>query len=254
MMMKKETLKISLLTLLFVAYSCGNKPKEVKPTNNEIKKTEVFSKSEDDLKTKGDSNDLHQVKVNEILPADQYIYLNVTEGDKAFWIATRKMEVEKGKTYSYRGGLLKKNFESKEYKRTFETIYLVSSLVESNHSQSVQLKKDTNEKVDISTHTDEIIPRKGSIKISELVKNPKKYEGKTVQITGKCVKINPYIMQRNWIHLQDGSKNDFDLVITSRAYVSEGSIVTIKARVSLDKDFGAGYRYDLILEDGVVIQ
>ena len=61
-------------------------------------------------------------------------------------------------------------------------------------------------------------------------------------------------MKRNWIHLQDGSKDDFDLVVTSNAFVPEGTIVTIKAKVVLNKDFGAGYRYDLILEDGIVVE
>ena len=68
-----------------------------------------------------------------------------------------------------------------------------------------------------------------------------------------CVKINPNIMERNWIHLQDGSKNDFDLVITSNTFVPEGKIITIRALVSINRDFGAGYQYDLILENGTII-
>ena len=34
------------------------------------------------------------------------------------------------------------------------------------------------------------IEQEGSIKIAELVENFKKYEGKTIQISGECVKIN----------------------------------------------------------------
>lgn len=61
-------------------------------------------------------------------------------------------------------------------------------------------------------------------------------------------------MERNWIHLKDGTKNDFDLVVTSDTFVPEGSIITVKALVSLNKDFGAGYTYDLILENGTITQ
>ena len=61
-------------------------------------------------------------------------------------------------------------------------------------------------------------------------------------------------MNRNWIHLQDGSKNDYDLVITSDTFVPEGKIITIQALVSLNRDFGAGYSYDLILENGTIIE
>jgi hypothetical protein len=110
------------------------------------------------------------------------------------------------------------------------------------------------QKEDIPTHTEKIVQHKGSIKIAEIVANPNKYEGMTVQITGKCVKVNPNIMERNWIHLQDGSMDDFDLVVTSNTFVPEGMVVTIRALVSLNRDFGAGYRYDLILENGIVIE
>ena len=109
-------------------------------------------------------------------------------------------------------------------------------------------------KEEIPTHTEEIIEHKGSLKIAEIVANPEEYAGKTVQVTGKCVKINAGIMDRNWIHLQDGSKNDFDLVVTSNTFVAEGTIVTMKALVSLDRDFGAGYKYALILENGIVVE
>jgi len=61
-------------------------------------------------------------------------------------------------------------------------------------------------------------------------------------------------MNRNWIHLKDGSKDDFDLVVTSNTFVPEGQIVTMRAEVSLNRDFGSGYRYDLILENGTIIE
>ena len=61
-------------------------------------------------------------------------------------------------------------------------------------------------------------------------------------------------MDRNWLHIQDGSQNDFDLVVTSNSFVPEGSKITIRAVVSLNRDFGAGYKYDLILENGALVQ
>ena len=74
----------------------------------------------------------HNVKVEEVLNTTKYSYLYVSENDEKFWIAVPRMEVEIGGIYHYTGGLLKKNFESKEYNRVFETIYLVSNL----HSHS----------------------------------------------------------------------------------------------------------------------
>ncbi|KAA3624078.1 MAG: hypothetical protein DWP94_04475 [Flavobacterium sp.] len=268
--MKKSKLILITMCAAFVI-SCNSKPKVITAqteadTNENV--SGIFSEGNEGNQPANSqlgtsfTEDLHKVVVKEILPATKYVYLKVTEGGEEFWIAARKQEIELGSTYFYRNGLLKTNFESKEYNRVFDRIFLVSSLVAEDHGNNTgTLSADftseaeqTLQKENIPTHTEEVIQHKGSIKIAELVANPTAYEGKTVQITGKCVKINPNIMKRNWIHLQDGSKNDFDLVITSNTFVPEGKTVTMRAKVVLNKDFGAGYRYDLILEDGVVIE
>ena len=266
----KFTHKIVLFICIVALVSCNNGPKVITAENAETSSgifTEENKNVLDETLTNRSSftENLHKVVVKEVLPTDRYVYLNVTEAGKQFWLATGKQDVTLGNTYFYRGGLLKTNFESKEYKRVFDTIYLVTSLVAENHgnntgnltadfSEEGSKMQTTSEKKDIPTHTEEITQHKGSIKIAELVANPTAYKGKTVQLTGKCVKINPNIMNRNWIHLQDGSKNDYDLVITSNTFVPEGKVVTIKAEVSLNRDFGAGYRYDLILENGTILE
>ena len=109
------------------------------------------------------------------------------------------------------------------------------------------------QKQDIEMHTEAVKTQVGSMKIADLVKDPKKYEGQTIQISGVCTKINPNIMNLNWIHVKDGSKDDYDLVITSDTFIPEGKSFTMKAKVVLNKDFGAGYVYDLILEEGVLV-
>ena len=262
---------INRLILVFLGLvlilSCNNGPKVIEATNEQAKtpKSGIFTPDPaTQVVTSTDqsfSDELHTVSVNEVLPAPRYVYLNVTEGKSKFWIATRKQEVHKGETYFYRGGLLKTNFESKEYNKVFDTIYLVSNLVTQDHSkQPATLPKNTtksvpsDQKENIPTHTDKIVEHKGTIKIAELVNDPKKYEGHTIQLSGRCVKVNPNILDRNWIHLQDGSKDDYDLVITSNTIVPEDSDITIRATVVLNKDFGAGYTYDLILENGILIQ
>ena len=92
------------------------------------------------------------------------------------------------------------------------------------------------------------------ITIAELVANPSNYEGKFVIISGECTKINANIMGLNWIHLIDGTKDDFDLVITTKESVRKGAKITIRAKVALNKDIGAGYVYDILLEEGTVFK
>ncbi len=267
---------IPIIILAITLFACNNGPKVITAKTDENKMqpensgifTEESNNSQPMNTSKGGfTENLHTVVVNKVLPTSKYVYVNVTEGGNQFWIATGKTNVIVGNTYFYRDGLLKTNFESKEYKRIFDTIYLVSNIVPKDHGEhSSGLKADfmevepskktesVSKKETIPTHSDKIIPYKGSIKIAELVANPSKYEGRTVQISGNVVKVNPNIMNRNWLHLQDGSKNDYDLVATSNTFVPEGKTITIRAKVSLDRDFGAGYRYDLILEDGIIVE
>lgn len=251
-------------------YSCNNGPKVITAQSdqeatpapsgifNDGNVSNNFAESEANSFTDG----LHKVVVSEVLPADRYVYLKVSESGEEFWIAARKQQVKVGSTYFYREGLLKTNFESKEYNRVFDKIFLVSNLVPEDHGGTSmegsanfnETKPDFSQKEPIETHTEKTVQHKGSIKIAEIVANPEAFEGKTVQVSGKCVKINPNIMQRNWIHLKDGSKDDYDLVVTSGTFVQEGDNVTFRALVSLNRDFGAGYKYDIILENGVVVE
>ena len=60
-------------------------------------------------------------------------------------------------------------------------------------------------------------------------------------------------MDRNWIHLKDGSKDNYDFVVTSDIAIPVGHTITFKGKLILNKDFGAGYKYDIILVDGVLV-
>lgn len=270
--MKLYPFTFLILSLLFMA--CNNGPKVITAqsennTNEVVSSSGIFDLDEATPDTPptntsgGFTEDLHKVVVEEILPASRYSYLKVNEAGNAFWIAVRKQPITKGATYFYRNGLLKTNFESQEYNRIFDRIFLVSNLVPEQHGGNAGTSNDplntrenaeTIQKELIPTHTEKTVQHKGTITIAELVANPKAYEGKSVQLSGTCVKVNPNIMNRNWIHLQDGTKDDFDLVITSSTFVPEGKKVTLKGIVNLNRDFGAGYTYDLIVENAEVIE
>ena len=79
---------------------------------------------------------------------------------------------------------------------------------------------------------------------------------KTVTIHAQVVKFNAGIMGRNWVHLRDGSgsqdKGDNDITVTTQDSVAVGDVVTAKGTVRVDKDFGAGYAYPVIIEEAHV--
>ena len=110
-----------VLMWLIILSACESKPKVItaeSPTEEQATGTAM-----EESATK-----LHKVVVEEVLPTEKYSYLRVKENEEEFWIAIPKMEIEKGGTYYYRGGLKKTNFKSAEYDHIFETVYLVSGV------------------------------------------------------------------------------------------------------------------------------
>lgn len=197
----------------------------------------------------------HKITAEEVLNTDKYTYVRGKENGQDVWVAVMKQPIEIGKNYVYRGGLMKKNFESKEFNRNFETLYLVSDFGLEDAAASGMTKEQAHASVESGSTVEapkSVTPAAGAIKLSDLVANLKKYEGKTVKVTGKVMKVNPMIMGRNWLHLQDGSGKDLDLTVTTVEQVSLGQTVTMEGTLALNKDFGAGYKYDYILESAVV--
>jgi hypothetical protein len=58
----------------------------------------------------------------------------------------------------------------------------------------------------------------------------------------------------NWIHIQDGTGDSGanDLTVTTLDSAKIGDVVLVKGTAATDKDFGAGYKYDLIVEEATV--
>ena len=70
-----------------------------------------------------------------------------------------------------------------------------------------------------------------------------------------CVKVNNNVMNRNWVHLRDESiQDDTDLTVTTSENIKVDDIVMLQGKIALNKDFGAGYEYEIILEDARVVK
>ncbi len=253
---------IVLFVAVILLYACGDGPKAIPEEGGDARQeqsTGIFS-SEGERAPAGAvdpavEKDLHTVVALETLPTTKYVYVRVKEGAEEFWIATLLQEVTIGRSYFYRGGLLKTDFESKEYNRTFDKMYLVSQLVPSDHGNSMGgASTATTSPGPSATAPMPAVDVPGSTKIADLFADPKKFGGKTIQVSGTCTKVNPNIMGRNWIHVKDKSKGDPELVITTDAPVVEGQAVTIIGTVVLNKDFGSGYKYDILLEGGRIVK
>jgi predicted GTPase len=88
--------------------------------------------------------------------------------------------------------------------------------------------------------------------VSEIHEKVAALNEKTAVVKGQVIKVSSGILGKNWIHLQDGtgdaSLGTNKLVTTSDDLPAVGDVVTMKGTVHLDKDFGAGYKYHVIME------
>ncbi|MBP6312308.1 MAG: hypothetical protein WAR83_10765 [Flavobacteriales bacterium] len=241
---------------LFTMIACDTGPKTIPgsdaPSNDQGSGTGVFSdpsgQPQANAVDPAIEKDLHTVVALEALPTEKYVYVRVKEGEDEFWIAATLQDINIGRSYFYRGGLLKTNFESKEYKRTFDELYLISQLIPSDHGTTMDPSGAPSVAAAPTNSTPlPALDVPGTTKIADLIATPKKYEGKVIQVNGTCTKVNPNIMGRNWIHMKDAGN---EVVMTTDAPVTEGQNVTMIGTVALNKDFGSGYQYDILLEGG----
>lgn len=207
---------------------------------------------------------MHEVKVEEVIQTSGYTYMRVKENDAEKWIAVNRQEAAPGDVYYYeQDGLEMRNFNSKELNRTFETVYFVDKLSKEPvaahaHDHAAEGAKEIKPVQATLTQKEGISvePAVEGLTIAKLYAERAKYDGKTIKMKGQVVKINDEVMDRNWIHIQDGTSEggNFDLTVTTKDVVKVDDVVTFEGTISLKKDFGYGYFYEVIMEDAKVVK
>ena len=194
-------------------------------------------------------------EVSEVIQGDAYTYLKVKENSTERWVAVLRQEIKTGDVYYYGSDLLMSNFHSSEIDRTFDEIYFISEIshtpvrLDSMLIHSGKVPAVENNSINLKKLS-------GELTIADIFANRSSYAGKEIEIKGVVVKVNESIMNRNWIHIQDGTNHngEFDLTVTSQDFVRINEIAVFKGKVSIDKDFGAGYFYNVVVENAVVVK
>lgn len=188
-----------------------------------------------------------QVVIQEVIDVTEYTYVRVKEGDHEYWMAGPKTALKTGETLRYDTAMEMKQFTSKELNKTFDRIFFVDRFKAepgSGMMMSTQKPKITQESIQVDKAA-------GGITIAQLYADAKAYADRVVKIKGQVVKVNANIMNRNWVHLQDGTRSgdDFDLTVTTLEEVNKDDIVTFSGKIVLNKDFGYGYSYKVLMEE-----
>jgi len=209
-------------------------------------------------------------KVAETMNSAGYTYILLDKEGEKIWVAVPEMQVSIGGEVVLTPGIEMANFTSTTLNRTFEKIIFSAGPV-SGKDESVgknvkmppgdlpmeMMKAPASGGMGVSTPIDDVKVEKATgqdaYTIAEIYEKKSSLCNNKVIVRGKVVKVLSKIMGKNWIHLQDGTgdeeKGNYDLVVTSQEMSSVGDVITVTGTLYTDKDFGAGYKYNVIVEE-----
>jgi hypothetical protein len=229
-------------------------------------------------------------KVIETMNAAGYSYLKLATASGTRWAAVPRAKVTVGSRVTIQNAMEMKDFKSKTLDRTFPSITF-GSLAAAGQANAVHgmgmgrgarsgnphaglsgfgakgakgakagmgAKAHRRIRATRQAFESPLAPGPGGLTIAALHARRKELKGKPVAVRGKVVKFNSGIMGRNWLHLQDGSGTaaavDYDLTVTTKAKAKVGQVLVVKGLLATERDFGAGYAYDVIIEDATLVQ
>jgi hypothetical protein len=207
-------------------------------------------------------------KVVERIDAPPYSYLRLQTAKGEVWTAVEKTDVANGAEVAVKGASEMRNFESKTLNRKFESVFF-GTLGGGNEAAAAPAGMGANGSPPVNMAAQHAAAAAGpadvgdvkvekasgsdSRTVSEVYSQRSALKEKPVTIRGKVVKFNADIMGKNWVHLRDGSgkpdAKDNDLTITTSDTAAVGDVIVVKGTVRVEKDFGAGYKYPVIVED-----
>lgn len=201
--------------------------------------------------------------VIETMTTAGYTYVWIDTGSEKIWAATPQLQVKVGDKATIPPGAPMKNYYSKTLERSFDLVYFVSNISAPGTKHAARQLPEgdtvtTGRKIGSSALAEVdfsgIKKPVGGKTIAELYVQKGVLSGKEVLVRGKVVKFSSKIMGKNWIHLRDGTgaEGTNDLTITTMAMAKVGDTVLVSGVVAVDKDFGSGYKYDIIIEDAKV--
>ena len=252
--------RIIILTALFISLNLllgCEKDVQQPPT------PKVATQSEDK------STNLASGTVIESIDAAGYTYVQVESNAENIWLAGPKTTITQGGSIDVNTRAPMRNFHSKALDRDFPVIYFVDSYsgnaVQSAPAQTsastatMDIPAGNQPVTDIKSMVAKNLDLKTPVKraedgqtIAEIYANKHELSGKLVKVRGKVSKFTANVMNKNWIHIIDGSGEN-DLTIITDQQVKPEQMIVIEGTVLLDKDFGYGYFYELLIDNAKVV-
>lgn len=257
--MKKSALVFTVMAvvLMIAAAGCGDK----KETAESAPATTAAATT-DQAPVKAANSSMWEGTVLETMNSGGYTYVHIDTGSEKIWAAGPEAKVSVGQVIVMDKGMAMPKFHAKSLDRTFDVIYFVGSIQDhddADHHQAAApggMGQDSGASHSVVEQADvkDVAKVAGGYSVEEIFTGGAALSGKQVKVRGQVVKFTANIMGTNWVHIQDGtgSGDTADLTVTTSAVVAPGDMVTVEGPLTVNKDFGAGYKYAAIIEDATV--
>lgn len=211
-------------------------------------------------------------KVKETMNAAGYTYVLMATERGDVWAAASTFAVAVGDEVEMASIIPMHDFHSRKLDRTFDVIQFVGSARVMGGTATATAAAPTAQlppghppvagATTASKPGEATTPKVAKIEkladgltVAELFGKKAELSGKSVKFRGRVVKASRGILGKNWLHIQDGTgaAGTNDITVTSLAgFAAPGTVVIIEGTLGLDRDFTAGYVYDVIVEDATV--
>lgn len=203
--------------------------------------------------------------VLETMDSGGYTYVFIETDQDKLWMAAQQTAVQVGDTVQAPQGMPMSDFESMSLNRTFDVIFFVNGLknlsapnLAEDQAGNVLPKNHPSigDAVETPAADTSVVELEPGQNIAYVYANKDSLANQQVSLRGKVVKYNAGILGWNFIHIQDGSGDaadgNNDLTVTSKSTTAMGETIVVSGTILLDKDFGAGYRFPLLMEDASI--
>lgn len=220
-----------------------------------------------------------------------YTYLLLEDKTGKVWAAIPKTPVKTGDEIAITNIAVMKNFHSKTLEKTFDLILfavpsegcpfnesggeIVSEMPSSMmpgkmpsakmpsasmpHGAMPAIMEDSTKKSKAVVPKDIKVSKavgEDAYTIEEIYSKKEELSQKTITVRAVVVKFMPQIMEKNWIHIQDGTgsaeKGNNDIAVSTLETAKIGDEVIIKGTLGIDKDFGMSCAFGMLIEEASI--
>jgi hypothetical protein len=191
--------------------------------------------------------------VLETMSSGGYTYVRLATARGEEWGAVPETPVKTGELFTVVGAMRVTAFSSQPLHRTFDRIYFGVAGDDSYRQIAGMHTGAPAVRVKLPAPIDRAAGPEGRT-VAEIIANGSALDGKSVAVRGRIVKYSSGILERNWLHLQDGTGDDrnFDLPVTTTSTAAVGETVLARGVVRVKRDFGAGTSYPVLVEEASV--